>query len=136
MLARVVGIIGPVPEYMMKEGRLVSNFFTREGLLYQEAGVSGGNAEDEQSESSKAGGAKDQPKRRPQNKKAGANEDGDMKVHIMVPKKTTLKARVKSDDAYFLDFIRWLLEVDPTKRPSAKEAMMHPWLTECTYAIE
>ena len=26
------------PEYMMKEGRLVSNFFTREGLIYQEAG--------------------------------------------------------------------------------------------------
>jgi hypothetical protein len=38
LLARVIGIIGPVPEYMMKEGRLVSNFFTREGLIYQEAG--------------------------------------------------------------------------------------------------
>ena len=33
----MVGIIGPIPEYMMKEGRLVSNFFTREGLIYQEA---------------------------------------------------------------------------------------------------
>ena len=36
MLSRIVGIIGPFPEYMMKEGRLVSNFFTREGLVYQE----------------------------------------------------------------------------------------------------
>lgn len=35
----MIGIIGPVPEYMMKEGRLVSNFFTREGLIYQEGGV-------------------------------------------------------------------------------------------------
>lgn len=34
LLSRVIGIIGPVPEYMMKEGRLVSNFFTREGLIY------------------------------------------------------------------------------------------------------
>jgi hypothetical protein len=25
----------------MKEGRLVSNFFTREGLIYQEAGATG-----------------------------------------------------------------------------------------------
>lgn len=125
LLARVVGIIGPVPEYMMKEGRLVSNFFTREGLIYQEAG-----AAEDQSDSSKA---KEAPK-----KKAGPRkgEDGDLKVHILVPKKTTLKARVKSDDAYFLDFIRWLLEVDPTKRPSAKEAMSHPWLTECQYTIE
>jgi hypothetical protein len=39
----VIGIIGAIPEYMMKEGRLVSNFFTREGLIYQE----GGAADDE-----------------------------------------------------------------------------------------
>ena len=125
LLARVVGIIGPVPEYMMKEGRLVSNFFTREGLIYQEAG-----AAEDQSDSSKA---KEAPKKKPAQRKG---EDGDLKVHILVPKKTTLKARVKCDDAYFLDFIRWLLEVDPTKRPSAKEAMSHPWLTECQYTIE
>jgi len=37
LLSRVIGIIGPVPEYMMKEGKLVSNFFTREGLIYMEA---------------------------------------------------------------------------------------------------
>jgi len=37
LLSRVVGIIGPIPEYMMKEGKLVSNFFTREGLIYMEA---------------------------------------------------------------------------------------------------
>ena len=36
MLSRIVGIIGPFPEYMMKEGRLVSNFFTRECLVYSE----------------------------------------------------------------------------------------------------
>jgi serine/threonine protein kinase len=127
LLARVVGIIGPVPEYMMKEGRLVSNFFTREGLIYQEA--SGGASPDgENSESSKARGLK--------KPKGARDEDGDGKIHIIVPKKTTLKARVKSDDAYFLDFVRWLLEIDPTKRPSAREAMNHSWLTECQYTIE
>lgn len=41
----MIGIIGPIPEYMMKEGRLVSNFFTREGLIYQEAGA-GENEDD------------------------------------------------------------------------------------------
>ena len=44
LLSRVLGIIGPVPEYMMKEGRLVSSFFTREGLIYLEGGL----AEEEQ----------------------------------------------------------------------------------------
>lgn len=124
LLARVVGIIGPVPEYMMKEGRLVSNFFTREGLIYQEAGS--GNGEDDQSESSRQNTK--QKKRRP--------EDGDLKIHILVPKKSTLKSRTKCEDAYFLDFVRWLLEIDPTKRPSAKEAMQHPWLTECVYELD
>ena len=46
LLARVIGIIGPIPEYMMKEGKLVSNFFTREGLIYMEA-----PDEDEESQS-------------------------------------------------------------------------------------
>lgn len=131
LLARVVGIIGPVPEYMMKEGRLVSNFFTREGLIYQEAGGAGGEDGD-QSESSKKGAKK------PRGGKAAAagNEEGDLKIHIMVAKKTTLKSRLRCDDAYFLDFVRWLLEIDPTKRPSAKEAMQHPWLTESVYQLD
>jgi serine/threonine protein kinase len=37
LLARVIGIIGPFPENMLKEGRLVGNFFTKEKLLYQDA---------------------------------------------------------------------------------------------------
>lgn len=44
----MLGIIGPVPEHMMKEGRLVQNYFTREGLIYQEAkdGADDSNATD------------------------------------------------------------------------------------------
>jgi serine/threonine protein kinase len=63
----------------------------------------------------------------------GGLGDDELKIHILVPKKTTLKHRLKCDDPYFIDFVRWLLEIDPTKRPSAKEAMMHPWLNECQY---
>lgn len=36
LLARVIGIIGPIPEKMFREGKLVNNFFTREKLLYQD----------------------------------------------------------------------------------------------------
>jgi serine/threonine protein kinase len=125
LLARVVGIIGPFPEYMMKEGRLVSNFFTREGLIYQEA-----KDEDEQ-ESTKGGkGAK------ATKKKKVVESDEDVKIHVLVAKRTTLKKRMNCDDPHFVDFVRWLLEVDPLKRPSAKEALTHPWLTEQTYPVE
>lgn len=115
LLSRIVGIIGPFPEYMMKEGRLVANFFTREGLIYQE--VKDG---DEEEKSQK--GAKKKPSQ--------PVDDEELKIHIMIAKKTTLKQRLQCDDAYFLDFVRWLLEVDPLKRPSAKEALQHPFLSE------
>ena len=91
----------------MKEGRLVSNFFTREGLIYQEAG-----AEDEGDKSTEKG-------------KKGENNlnDEDLKINILVAKRTTLKNRMHCDDRHFVDFVRWLLEVDPLKRPTAKEAL-------------
>ena len=102
---------------MMKEGRLVSNFFTREGLIYQEA-------KDEESDREKAKSSKKRP------------ADDESKIHVLVAKKTTLKKRLQCDDDYFCDFVRWLLEVDPLKRPTAKEALQHPWLTEQSYTIE
>ncbi len=33
---QVIGIIGPFPERLFKEARLVQNFFTRERLLFQD----------------------------------------------------------------------------------------------------
>ena len=102
----------------MKEGRLVSNFFTREGLIYQEAG----NDEEGQSSQKKT--------------KPPPGDDEELKINILVAKKTTLKKRLKCEDKHFLDFVRWLLEVDPLKRPTAKEALQPPWLTECTYQID
>jgi len=100
---------------MMKEGRLVANFFTREGLIYQE--VKDGDEE----EKSQKGAKK---------KSSQPVDDEELKIHIMIAKKTTLKQRLQCDDAYFLDFVRWLLEVDPLKRPSAKVALQHPFLSE------
>ena len=118
LLSRVIGIIGPIPEYMMKEGRLVSNFFTREGLIYQEAG-----AEDEN-------GVTGEEKEKKKKEKSVISDD-DLKINILVAKKTNLKKRMKCEDKHFVDFVRRLLEVDPLKRPTAKEALQHPWLTEC-----
>ena len=93
---------------MMKEGRLVSNFFTREGLIYQEAG-----AEDEN-------GVTGEDKKK---KEKSVVSDDDLKINILVAKKTNLQKRMKCDDKHFVDFVRRLLEVDPLKRPTAKEAL-------------
>ncbi len=120
LLARVVGIIGPIPERIMKKGRQVSNFFTREGLIYQEPG---------DPDASKSHNMSDVSGRH--NKKRNPNDPA--KIQILVPKRTTLKYRLKTDDENFVDFVRKLLEIDPSKRPTAKEAMNHPWLTKSKY---
>ncbi|CAG9314423.1 unnamed protein product [Blepharisma stoltei] len=106
LLARVVGIVGPFPDYMFKHGRHVGNYFTREKLIYQ---VSDEKVEDS---SSNLGGKK---------------------IMIFVPKKTSLKARLRADDDMFVDFIASLLELDKEKRPTASQALQHPWLTQCKY---
>lgn len=56
-------------------------------------------------------------------------------MHIIIPKKSQLKKRIKTNDEKFLDFIKSLLEIDPNNRyifiiirPTAQDAMKHPWL--------
>jgi hypothetical protein len=64
-------------------------------------------------------------------------------MHILIPKRTNLKKRIKTNDDNFYDFIKGLLEVDPNLRYnyifynkyrlSAKEALNHPWITQSKY---
>ena len=35
---------------------------------------------------------------------------------------------------HVLDFVRYLLDTDRERRPSATEALRHRWLAECRYA--
>ena len=50
-----------------------------------------------------------------------------------MPKRSSLKARLHCEDLMFLDFIRCLLDLDKDKRPTASEALRHPFITECKY---
>ena len=115
LLARVLGIIGPFPEKIIKNGKLSSTFFTKEKLLFQDV------YEEGESNHSMTEGSVFKRK----------NRTG--KMQILVPKKSSLKCRLKTDDMYFLDFVKSLLQIDPAKRPTAKEAMNHPWFTEAVY---
>merc|ERR1719188_1975763 len=55
------------------------------------------------------------------------------RLHLLVPKKTSLRQRMRTDCEEFLDFLTQLLQLDPSLRPSAAEALEHPWLTKCEY---
>ena len=89
MLARMQSILGPWPEWMLEQGNNVSNFFSKENLIFFE-------------------------------------EEG--QYHILLPKRTSLVHRIRTQDAHFLSFIGALLQVDPHQRPSAQQALNHPFL--------
>ncbi|KAA8541416.1 hypothetical protein F0562_025379 [Nyssa sinensis] len=51
------------------------------------------------------------------------------RLEYLIPKKTSLRHRLPMGDQGFVDFVTHLLEINPKKRPSALEALKHPWLS-------
>lgn len=53
--------------------------------------------------------------------------------YLLQPKATSLRARCHTDDELFLSFVGSLLRIDPTERPTAEQALLHPWLATDQY---
>ncbi|XP_054786182.1 uncharacterized protein LOC129292627 [Prosopis cineraria] len=92
LLARVIGIIGPIDQNILAKGRDTSKYFTKNHMLYER------------------------------------NQETN-RLEYLIPKKTSLRHRLPMGDQGFVDFVAYLLVVDPNKRPSAAEALKHPWLS-------
>ncbi|WOG97612.1 hypothetical protein DCAR_0416953 [Daucus carota subsp. sativus] len=92
LLARVIGIIGPIDQDMLAKGRDTYKYFTKNHMLYER------------------------------------NPDTN-RLEYLLSKKTSLRHRLPMGDQGFVDFVNHLLEVNPSKRPSASEALKHPWLS-------
>jgi len=97
-----MGIVGPFPDWMLEKGRLVNNFFTQERLIYIEVNENSGNNNSNAFNSL----IKNQNVKPPKQTKR----------HILVPKRSQLRRRLKTNDEGFYDFIRSLLEIDPNLR--------------------
>ncbi|KAL2461874.1 Protein kinase superfamily protein [Abeliophyllum distichum] len=91
LLARVIGIIGPVDQEMLAKGRDTYKYFTKNHMLYER------------------------------------NQDTNI-LEYLIPKKSSLRHRLPMGDQGFIDFVAYLLEINPKKRPPASEALKHPWL--------
>ncbi|KAM7278947.1 hypothetical protein ACFE04_006081 [Oxalis oulophora] len=92
LLARVIGIIGPIEQSMLAKGKDTYKYFTKNHMLYER------------------------------------NQESN-RLEYLIPKKTSLRHRLPMGDQGFIDFVGQLLEVNPKKRPSASEALKHPWLS-------
>ena len=105
LLARVIGIIGPIPEWMYEKGTNSNGMFCQEKLLFMEAEAVNDT-----------------------NPNISTTSAGKKKMHVIVPKRTLIKNRLHCDDKPFIEFLRYLLKIDPNERPTAEEALNHSWL--------
>ncbi|KAL4576143.1 hypothetical protein LXL04_012232 [Taraxacum kok-saghyz] len=92
LLAKVIGIIGPIDSDMLMRGQETSKYFTNEFDLYR------------------------------------INEET-KQVEYIIPQETSLEEHIQVFDKLFIDFISELLEINPLRRPTATEALKHPWLS-------
>lgn len=108
MLSRIEAICGPFPRHMIAQGRQSGRFFTKSGLLYEHVDADS-------------------------NTKGDVAGDNSL-LDVFQPKRTTLAARLgipdieTEEEALFVDFCSKLLAVDPDSRPSAADALKHPWI--------
>ncbi|CAL0312334.1 unnamed protein product [Lupinus luteus] len=92
LLARVIGIIGPIDQSMLAKGRDTYKYLTKNHMLYER------------------------------------NQETN-RLEYLISKKTSLRHRLPMGDQGFIDFVAHLLEINPKKRPSASDALKHPWLS-------
>eukprot|EP00607_Mallomonas_marina_P010090 CAMPEP_0182419856 /NCGR_PEP_ID=MMETSP1167-20130531/4210_1 /TAXON_ID=2988 /ORGANISM="Mallomonas Sp, Strain CCMP3275" /LENGTH=785 /DNA_ID=CAMNT_0024594991 /DNA_START=38 /DNA_END=2392 /DNA_ORIENTATION=- len=98
MLARISGILGPMPASMIKNGREAAKFYTVAGIPYDR---------------SEAGDfALIYPKR----------TSLQTRLHLPPP-----GIPLSKDEENFQDIVRWMLEILPDKRPYATDALTHDW---------
>jgi serine/threonine protein kinase len=110
LLVRILGIIGEFPSSMLAAGRFVPQYFTQDGRLYKELEVT------------------------PELIASAPAPDMVRRIHLLLPKRSSLKQRMKIDDEDFLSFLSMMLKIDPSERLSASEALQHPWLNPGKYS--
>ncbi|KAL6853613.1 hypothetical protein ACP4OV_019642 [Aristida adscensionis] len=56
------------------------------------------------------------------------NEETDQ-LEYLIPEKSSLRRHLQCPDSKFVDFLSYLLQINPRRRPTAHEALQHPWLS-------
>ncbi|XP_073283147.1 uncharacterized protein [Primulina huaijiensis] len=92
LLARMIGLLGPIDVSMLKKGQETHKFFTEEYDMYY------------------------------------LNEETDQ-VEYIFPVESSLEDHLQISDPGLIDFLKFLLQINPKRRPTAREALKHPWFS-------
>jgi serine/threonine protein kinase len=151
LLARVIGILGTFPESMLLHGRDVPRYWTANHVLYEKA-------EDRQgfillqpknsslrsrlrphflktkaqaaSAASRSGDGDDDSKSSGNGAEQMEASEADGEADGEGSEAGEAAGCGEADFELFVDFVEHLLQKDPSRRPSAEEALQHPWLAQ------
>ena len=102
ILAKIIAVCGPVPDWMIKTGKFTRKYFTKDFVLFHEIEM----------EAVTPYATKSPVKR--------------SRIELQLPEVIDLY-EVLNEDEVFINFLKGLLDLDPYKRLSAKEALNHAW---------
>lgn len=116
MLARITGILGAFPPHVLEKGRDAQKYFTAAGTVYE--------VDKETQEYSLVF-----PKETYLASRLHLPEYGELlDAYIARRNNGDTDTSDIPDDVLFMDFVRQTLLLDPELRPTAGEALTHPWL--------
>ena len=129
MLARMEAICGPFPNYMKENGKKSSTFFLPSGLICERIHL---KAEEEAAAANSKALKSD--RRRLTKEQSEKLLRKYQCYDVYRPKQTSLEERLGLHDTQdeseilFVDFLKKMLSLDPEERPTARDALNHPWI--------
>lgn len=124
MLARMISLLGPFPPSMLEGGRETGKYFTAAGTaVFAHLPV----ASEREAELLAAAAGQPLP---PRGYALLHSRRTNLTVRLGGPSLAgSHSASPDATDPGFLDFLSSLLVLDPQHRPTAAQALKHPWLT-------
>ncbi|KAF9676935.1 hypothetical protein SADUNF_Sadunf08G0055000 [Salix dunnii] len=114
ILARMIDILGPIDPEMLESGQETHKYFTKEYDLYH---------------LNENMFLEHEMHRIPIHSYLAYNVQETNQVEYLIPEGSSLEHHLQISDVGFIDFVRNLLELNPLRRPNAREALEHPWLS-------
>ena len=125
MLSRIQGVLGPFPERSLALAKDTAKYMTPNNIVYERVRM---KASSKHERSEGKSGDKELEDEGEQEEEEEKEEEEQYRYLVVYPKHTTLKHRLHCRNRLFVDLVECLLGLDHTLRPTAAQALTHPWL--------